>query len=371
MLTRRSILLTPAALSLSAALADPAKARDTPAARPHSEMASLFVSLDRPLIMVRSAGGIPVPMVFDTGTSGNAAEPIYATSLNLQKTGDVITIDGATGQPLGTGGFVTIVPDVSMGGVSVGDQEFSIYPRSSTNEIGIVGPYVFGDKLVCLELARDRIRVRDKTPFTLPTGPAYPYLDDDRPGILIDGPGFSGLALMDSGASGALTLPLDMAASLPLEAPPIITGQATSVSGSRPVYGGRLRGQIRVGPLTLTNPMLEFSGVRMNVGFNILNQMMIVIDPVGRRSWASVPGGRPASPLSDYAGQYGEREIRADGGLLQFQGAGRPPRRLIPYHDDLFDLEGSEAQIQFVRGETGVIGYDIIEYTVREFERTG
>lgn len=371
MLTRRSILVTPAALSLSSALAGRAAALSPSSIRPHSEMASLFISLDRVLIMVRSAGGIPMPMLFDTGTSGNAADPLYATALGLQKTGDVVTIDGATGKPLDNGGFLTVVPDVSMSGVRIGDQPFSIYERSATNEIGIVGPYVFGDRLVLLELAHDRLRIRDKTPFTSPSSQAYPYLDDDRPGIHVEGPGFSGLGLMDSGASGTLHLPLEMAASLPLEEEPIVVGQAISVSGPQPIYAARVKGQIKVGPLTLTNPTVGFSGVRIRVGYQLLRQMTVVMDPVGKRSWASVPSGRPASALADYAGIYGPREIRELDGHLGFLRPGHRPRLLIPYDNDLFNLEGSEAQVQFVRSGSGVIGYDIVERTVTQFDRTG
>ncbi len=371
MLTRRSILVTPAALSLSYALAGSVAAQGAPRTRPRSEMASLFISQDRPLIMVRSAGGIPVPMVFDTGTNGNAADLPYATALNLQKTGDLITIDGATGKPLDNGGFNTIVPDVSMGGVNVGDQVFGIYPRRETNEAGIVGPYVFGDRLVNMELSHDRLRIRDKSPFTIPTGPTFPYLDDDRPGIMVAGPGFSRLALMDSGYTGGLMLPLDMAASLPLDGEPVITGMAISVSGSRPLYGGRMKGDIRIGPLVVTNPELQFGGVKIKVGIHLLRQMMVVMDPAGKRSWASVPDRLAASRLSDYVGRYGEREIRVENDRLVFQRDGRVPRTLSPYDGDLFDFDDAAVQIQFVRGAAGVIGFDIIERTLTEVDRTG
>lgn len=371
MLTRRFILTAPAALSLSSTVAGRAAALSPVSAMPHSEMASLFISMDRVLIMVRSAGGIPVPMVFDTGTSGNAADTPYATALNLRKTGDVVTIDGATGQPLDNGGFLTVVPDVSMGGVSVGDQSFSIYARPVTNEIGIVGPYVFGDRLVLMELAHDRLRIRDKTPFTLPTSQAYPYLADERPGIPVEGPGFADLALMDSGATGSLALPLEMASSLPLETDPVVIGQATSVSGSRPVYAARVKGEIKVGPLTLANPAVEFRGIRINVGFGLLRQMTVVMDPVGKRSWAWLPSGRAASPLTEYVGRYGEREVRLENDRLVYQRDGRNPRTLSPYDGDLFTFDDANLQIQFVRGQQGVVGFDLIDRALTSANRTG
>lgn len=371
MLTRRSVLLTPAALSLVAAHPKAALALDVQNVRPRSEIASLFVSLDRLVIIARIANGIAAPMIFDTGTSGSAIDTPYVTALNLQKTGDAITIDGATGKPL-EDRFLTTLPDVSLGGIAVGDQDFAVYSHPSPNEAGIVGPYIFGDKLVCLELSHDRLRVRDKSRFTLPTGASYPYLPDERPGITVEGPGFSVLGLMDTGHTGSLTLPLAMAASLPLEKAPTVIGAATSVGGTQPIYGARMKGAIRVGPLVITDPELQFYGQRVNVGLRLLRQMTIVMDPVGKRSWATTPDRRAASPLSNYAGRYDGIEIRVEGERLIYQRDGRAPRLLTPYDGDLFDFANDPVvQIQFVRNEKGIVGFDIIERTLTAVDRTG
>lgn len=363
MFSRRSILFAPAALA--AVRAAPALAQGpAPTVRPgvHGHMAALFNSGTRPLIMLRSQGGPPAPMVFDTGTSGNALDTPYAELIGAKRTGDAEVIDGATGRAV-DGAFDTVLPDVSLGGVAVGDQEMSVYPRQAFNEAGIVGPNAFGGRLVTMDLARSRIYVRPRTRDSLPRGQAHPYIEREggvfMPGLPIRFPGFTAMGMTDSGNDGELGLPLEMADRLPLEAPPVEAGRAVSVSGSQPIYEARIAGDIAIGPITLSRPRVHFKGRVPNIGASLLRRMLIVYDPEGRQTWLLEPG--PArSALDDYVGRYGDSDIRQDGDHLVYQRDGRAPRALHHYGDDLFELRDPDAQLQFVRVGGRIVGFDLL-----------
>lgn len=371
MLSRRSVIFAPAALAALSAV--PARAQ-TPAVLPglHGHMAPLFLSGNRPLIMLRTAGGPPAPMVFDTGTSGNALDTPYAELIGARRTGEAQVIDGATGQAL-SDAFDTVIPDVSLGGIPVGDQEASVYPRHAFNEAGIVGPNAFGGRLVMMDLARARLYVRPRTPDALPRAEGHPYMEREggvfMPGLPLGLPGFTAMALTDSGNDGELGLPLEMAERLPLEGPLIEAGRAVSVSGSQPIYEGRIAGDLSVGPLTLNRPRVHFKGRTPNIGASLLRRMLVVYDPQGRMTWVLTPG--PArSPLSDYVGRYGDGQVTLQGEALMFQRPGRPARPLTLFGDDLFELHEPDAQIQFVRQNGRIVGFDMLGRALQQVPRT-
>lgn len=373
MLSRRSILFAPAALvTLKAA---PARAQSAaPAVRPglHGHMAPLFISGNRPLIMLRTEGGPPAPMVFDTGTSGNALDRPYAELIGARRTGEAEVIDGATGKAV-DGAFDTVLPQVSLGGIAVGDQEMSVYPRHAFNEAGIVGPNAFGGRLVMMDLARSRIYVRPRTPDALPRGEAHPYMEREggvcMPSLRLKLPGGVVAAMMDSGNDGELGLPFEMAERLSLEAPPVEIGRAVSVSGSHPIHEARLTGDISIGPVVLNRPKVHFKGRVPNIGTSLLRRMLIVMDPEGRQSWILEPGSA-RSPLADYVGRYGDAAITLDGERLTYRRDGRAPRAMSLYGDDLFELQEPDAQMQFVRENGRIVGFDMLGRMLQQVART-
>lgn len=54
---------------------------------------------------------------------------------------------------------------------------------------------------------------------------------------------------------------------------------ARSVSGERPIYGARVNGQIRIGTVVLDRPFVLFGERGAGVGFGIISQMTLVLDP--------------------------------------------------------------------------------------------
>lgn len=375
MFSRRSILFAPAVLA--AIRAAPATAQSpAPAVRPglHGHMAPLFISGNRPLIMLRSDGGPPAPMVFDTGTSGNALDTPYAELIGAKRSGEAQVIDGATGRAV-EGAFDTILPQVSLGGIAVGDQETSVYPRHAFNEAGIVGPNAFGGRLVMMDLGRSRIYVRPRTEDALPRGTAHPYMEREggvfMPSVPIQLPGFAAAvpAMTDSGNDGELGLPLEMAERLPLEGPLVEAGRAVSVSGSQPIYEARVAGDVVIGPLRLSRPRVHFKGRVPNIGASLLRRMLLVYDPEGRRTWILEPGPS-RSPLNDYVGRYRDASVILEGDRLAYQRDGRAPRPLTLFGDDLFELHDPDAQVQFVRENGRIVGFDLLGRGLMQVPRT-
>ena len=62
--------------------------------------------------------------------------------------------------------------------------------------------------------------------------------------------------------------------------------------GEMPISRAKLKGRVQVGPVTLDSPDAMFTDVipNANVGSKLLRQMVITIDPSGKRSWATVAG---------------------------------------------------------------------------------
>ena len=100
-------------------------------------------------------------------------------------------------------------------------------------------------------------------------------------------------AHIDTGSPGMLMFPTAMASQLPLEAPMQPADRPARFADGTPrnTYVARLRGTVRIGPLTFENPEVRFmDGLqRVNVGMQALRGLTVVIDPAERRSWLVRP----------------------------------------------------------------------------------
>src|SRR5262249_17474453 len=112
------------------------------------------------------------------------------------------------------------------------------------------------------------------------------------PGVSVRLPnGSTLLAALDTGSDSGLTLPLSMAQTIPLFAPPAPFGRANMLGSSYPNFKAKIRGEVRAGGLTLIDPDVEFmdgSPVSM-VGFSVLRNGVVVLDPAAGHSWLLAP----------------------------------------------------------------------------------
>jgi hypothetical protein len=331
-----------------------------PATAAREGVVPIYMSNTRPLAILR-VSDLPAPVVFDTGTTSNGLDSKFVAAARLRKLGTSSVLDGATGTS-----FPAV--SVSLAGATLnrlplGDPIADSYEYTAEDAIGVIGPNLFLGSLVWLELGSNRVRLRDKSLADAPAGPGTPYVgppDDSLPATDIELPGgVTARAIMDSGATFPFALPLAMMDRLPLEAPAKLIGKAISVRGEQPVYGAKLRGTVRIGPLTLANPDVEFFGNDTIVGLPILRQLTIVLDPEARRSWVLAPC-TPATPLEDYAGRYELRTIRMEKDALVYQREGRAPFQLRCLAEDLFENPTAGDLIHFRRKGGRITGFDIV-----------
>lgn len=277
-----------AALSLAVPAALTAQLAPPAAGKPAGNSIPLYTSSQHSLIVVRIGDGTQVPLIFDTGTTDNILDTAFAATLGLPKTGPSKVVDGATGKPVP--GYSSTLSKIIARKVERDSVPVQVTDFPHPDAVGVVGPYLFSGSLVALELGQGRIRIIDAAGAALPTGPAEPYLgpfDDALPAAHVTIAGTTLQAHLDSGSSAAVTLPLAMAAKLPLEAPPVQAGVARSASGEQPFYRARLKGDVRVGPLVLHNPSINFNAgqAEANIGLPVLRQLTILLDPDHRRLW--------------------------------------------------------------------------------------
>lgn len=361
--TRRTFVsagATAAMLGTNSALLAKQMRAPLPAEAPNPEgVFSLYQNDGRALIVLRSAGRTPIPVVFDTGTNGLALDERVAKALQLQRVPNHVNriMDGATGQSFDA--FQYILPEISIGNIKIGDREVAAYPYNPPDEAGIFGPNLFAGQLVYLDLGASRIRVINKPNFVLPDNSATPYLGDKGnglPSIEIRLPGKENnlagdivMAKLDSGNNRPLNLPESYIERLPLMRPPTIIGQVTSVTGSRPIMGGQLKGEVKIGTVTLTDPDVTFSGLKPNVGLPVIRQLRILLDPAAEQGWLLTPSTISQEQLKEYVGQYGIRRISLTNGKLVYQREGGPELSLTAWGSDLFDISVGRDQVQFER----------------------
>ncbi|MGO8699173.1 MAG: aspartyl protease family protein [Limisphaerales bacterium] len=125
-------------------------------------------SSGRVLTSLSIAGSDPVPVVFDTGTSGNILDRKLAAKLGFPNLGPSTAIDGSLGKPVA--GFLTEVKGASLGNLAIDAGQGNAIDYDLPNEKGIFGPNSFRGKLVQMDLGNGSILVKPKTAATLPPG---------------------------------------------------------------------------------------------------------------------------------------------------------------------------------------------------------
>ncbi len=283
--------------AIAVALAGPAAlvAAQAPAER---AVVPLDLSGPRPIAMLSVGSGPPVRVIFDTGASGNVIDPDFARSAGLPDEGPAQVHTPAGGPPMQ--GFRTVIADGRLGDAPLRGIRAVAIPSPALRHLevqGVFGPGTFSGRLVHLDLARGEVRVTEKTAATIPAGPSFPYSGDGHmprlPGVPVDVAGQAFHGHIDTGQPGLLMMPLDMARQVPLDGELRQAPRPARLADGvpRPLFEGRIRGTVQIGPLTLENPEVRFmAGLRrINVGMQALRGLTVVLDPAERRSWLVRP----------------------------------------------------------------------------------
>ncbi|HEX3730720.1 MAG TPA: hypothetical protein VHV47_12995, partial [Opitutaceae bacterium] len=133
-----------------------------------------------------------------------------------------------------------------------------------------------------------------------PPGPGYAYSGGANsvaavtsapaaPVQLPDGETVS--AQLDTGYPGGIELPLDVARRLPLLGALTPMTPARIIGAERPRFHGQIAGQVRIGPLIMTNPEITAidGAPSAALGMTVLRQVTIVLAPADSRDWLLAP----------------------------------------------------------------------------------
>jgi hypothetical protein len=331
-------------------------ATDPPA--PASEIVPLYVSTSRPLAMLTIGDSAPLPVVFDTGTDENILDAAYGTRASLKVVGHSTVVDGASGNTLEVP--VAATPDPRLSGVPLDTKTVQLLEYRSGDEMGVFGPYSFGDRYVVVELGLNRVRIIPRNSGFVPPGPGHAY-KENLPAVEISVAGQRREAMIDTGNDSTLILGGDLVKTTALKSPAKVIGIAKSALAERKVLGGTLAGALVVGPYSVTDPEVSFSmpASTANIGFVVIRHLTIVLDPTNKRSWVLDPASE--HPVwDDYAGHFGPRTIRLEKGKVIHQRDGRPPFELKYLGGDLFEMPATGDRIQFFRKDGRVVRLELI-----------
>lgn len=254
----------------------------------------LDLSGPRLVAELRIGDADPVRAIFDTGAARSVLKLAYAQRIGAPNQGPA-----AASAPGGTpiSGFRTAIAG------HLGEARFERamavaleIPLPLEGIEAVISPSVFAGRLVHFDFAAGVALVMEKRAANLPQGPATPYFEDARgghrltriPAVELRLPNQSPIAAVaDTGASRGLLLPLRMAASLPLAAPLAPTNPVRMVGITFTAQIARLNGVVGVGPMEVRDPEITFvdGETPANVGFSILRQAILVLDPGEHRSW--------------------------------------------------------------------------------------
>ena len=337
---------------LAAATAMPARADPKPSA-----IVPLYISTNRPLAMLTIGDSAPMPVVFDTGTTENILDARLGKLNGLNVVGHFDLVDDVSKKSASVP--TATVAEARFSGVPLDIKVVRLSDRSSgDDEAGVFGPYSFGNRYVVIEAGLNRLRIIPKDSGFVPPGPGHAYVEDiPATEIRIGGKTYD--AVLDSGHNSALSFASDLMKSVPLKAPATIVGKAVSALASQDVLGGEVAGSVRIGPYSLQDPPVAFIDTVNNVGFPVIRQLTIILDPANKRTWVLDPAKeRPV--WSDFTGRFGPRTIRLEAGKLVNQRDGRPPFALTYLGGDLFDIAATGDRIQFFRKDGRVVRLELI-----------
>lgn len=252
----------------------------------------LFQSTGRVMVMMRIGQGELVPMIFDTGSDGHSIDQLIVAREKLRRIGTTREIDGTTGKERQLPRVA--LRNLTVGGLPIARMEAVALDYDRDDAMGIFTPEMFTESLLYLDLGNSVARLVKRASATLPAGPPTAYVEN-IPSVQMVMPDGSNLpAHFDTGYNGALSLPVAMMKTLPLMAPARVVGRFKSINTEGEVYGGQVRGTIRIGPLELVNPSVTFLGDLANIGLPIIRQVTLVIDPGNKRAWVLPTGAKPA-----------------------------------------------------------------------------
>ncbi|HEV7574038.1 MAG TPA: serine hydrolase [Thermoanaerobaculia bacterium] len=238
-----------------------------------------------PVIEAKVNGKGPFRFQVDTGFGGMIqVTPAVAKTLALPVIGESIG-----GDPSGKNQRTMRV--YSAESVDVGDAHFGQVEAVEGGPHfegidGVIGLQLFNSLIVTFDYPNSRFNVDGGA---LPAADGAKILtyrvDHGVPNIDIDVAGQKVKTDIDSGSPALLSMPLSLAKSLPLASEPQVVGHGRTVGNEFDIYSAPMKGEVRVGAITLTDPRVDFVDLFpvANLGFRFLKDYVVTFDPANHR----------------------------------------------------------------------------------------
>ena len=231
-------------------------------------------------VMVNGQG--PFRFGIDTGAAGCARiDADLARRLGLTQIGETMV-----GDPSGKNMRSAAV--VQIDSLDIGGARFTAVPATSGDMAGrlmgdrvdgILGFGLFADCLWTLDYPALRMTL---TRGGLEEGSDVVPFRDERgiPSVTLRVAGIDVDADVDAGAMGGISLPDTLVSKLPLREAPRVVGHARTVSNEFDIKAAHLDGDVTLGEITFTKPMVEFQPIfpTANVGARILRDFVVTFD---------------------------------------------------------------------------------------------
>ena len=234
-----------------------------------------------PRVVVDVGDGEHYEFIIDTGAGVNVIDSSIADSQGYEVIGEMEL--GAPGGKQIPAKIVK-VPLVHVGTGTLENAEFAtmdIIGLSGGSAQGVIGIRAFSDYLFTYDIGGGRLIA------------SRGNLSADEPGVIrydasngqveieLDVAGTLVGTHVDTGSMGGLTLPAEMASSLPLKAAPAGNEKARLVGGERDIQFAQLDGSIQFAGLEYENQNIAFlnpSSGHGNIGGRILGDLLVSID---------------------------------------------------------------------------------------------
>lgn len=237
-----------------------------------------------PVIEAKVNGKGPFRFAFDTGNGG-----ILMLSAGLVKQLGLHAVgERMVGDPSGKNDRAIAqvhVDSFDLGSVHLGDFEAGQLESGLLNTDGVLGLRMFQSLLVTFDYPHKQIVIDAGSLRANDTNVLGYTVENGVPNIEINVAGTKVRADIDAGSPALLSLPLSLAKSLPLDGEPRVIGHGRTPANEFDVYGATLKGEARIGNVTLANPRLGFIDIFPvgNIGSRFLSDYRVTFDPENRR----------------------------------------------------------------------------------------
>jgi CubicO group peptidase (beta-lactamase class C family) len=238
-----------------------------------------------PVIEAKINGKGPFRFQVDSGFGGNIeVTPEVAQKLSLPAAGEMLT-----GDPSGKNqktARVLHADSVDVGEAHLGDVGVQEGGPHAEGVDGVIGLQLFTSLIVTFDYPNARLEVDSGG---LPAADGAKVLsytaEHGVPSIEIEVAGVKVKTDIDSGSPALVSLPLALAKSLPLAEEPRVMGHGRTAGSEFDVYAAPLKGDVHVGAITISNPMVDFVEIFPvgNVGFRFLKDLVVTFDPANHR----------------------------------------------------------------------------------------